>query len=49
MPKAKVPLPEINPATVKYTNTFSHIPVRARWAAARPVFRSTHVHPNPTA
>jgi hypothetical protein len=37
MPKAKVPLPEINPATVKYTNTFSHIPVRAHWAAAGPV------------
>ena len=27
MPKTKVPLPEINPGTVKYTATFSHIPV----------------------
>jgi len=26
MPKTKVPLPEINPGTVKYTATFSHIP-----------------------
>lgn len=29
MGKTKVPLPEINPATVKYTGTFTHIPALA--------------------